>query len=147
MATKRSVILKGRPIVNEDGATATTIKPGYLVKGVSTIAVQSATGATVVPKAFALERDELGTGIDNAHQGSGTISAFYASGDQVKVGVFKSGDEITAFVASGVVVAEDTLLQSNGDGTLVGGSGYSIARAKEALTTTSSVRACRVEIL
>jgi hypothetical protein len=149
MSTKRSVILKGRPQISEEGKASATVKPGYLVKGVGTVAHQSYDGAVKVPAAFALERDELGTGIDNAHQGSGTISAFYASGDQVKVGVFKPGDEVTAFIASGENIAEDDLLSSAGDGTLeeTDGSDYVVARAMEALGLIAAVTACRVQII
>jgi hypothetical protein len=102
---------------------------------------------TKLQSAFALERDELGTGIDNARQGSGTISAFYASGDQVKVGVFHRGQELTAFIASGESIAEDDLLESAGDGTLKEGTGYTIARAMETLGTIAAVTACRVQII
>jgi hypothetical protein len=144
MSTKRSVILKGSPEVNEDGVASATVKPGYLVKGVSTVAHQTST--TKVPKAFALERDELGQGIDNSKQGSGTGSAFYASGDKVKVGVFYAGCEVTAFVASGNYT-EDDLLESAGDGTLVEGSTNPIARIKESLGSVVAVTAARVEIL
>lgn len=132
MANKRKVILKGEPIVNEDGTASATVKPGYLVKGVSTIAHQTST--TTRLKAVALERDELGTGIDNTYQGSGTISAYYASGDKVKVAVFKSGEEATVFLASGNYT-EDDLLESAGDGTLTEGSTTPIARMKETLGT------------
>lgn len=144
MSTKRSVILKGSPIINEEGAASATVKPGYLVKGVSTIAHQTSTGK--VPKAVALERDELGAGIDNTYQGSGTPSAYYASGDQVKVGVFKSGEEATVFVASGNYT-EDDLLESAGDGTLSEGSTNPIARIKETLGTVTTATAARVEFL
>jgi hypothetical protein len=146
MANKRKVILKGCPMVNEDGAASATVKPGYLVKGVSVIAHQTASGATRVPKALAVERDELGTGIDNTYQGSGTISAYYASGDRVKVAVFKSGEEATAFLASGNYV-EDDLLESAGDGTFVEGSTNPIARIKETLGQVNTVTAARIEFL
>jgi hypothetical protein len=144
MATKRSVILKGCPTVSEEGVASATVKPGYLVKGVSSVAHQTST--TKVPKAFALERDELGAGIDNTYQGSGTGTAFYASGDRVKVGVFAAGDEVTAFLASGNYV-EDDLLESAGDGTLQEGSTNPIARVMENLGQSAAVRACRVQIL
>ena len=146
MSTKRSVILKGCPEVNEEGTASEAIKPGYLVKGVSTIAKQTGTTGSV-PKAVALERDELGTGIDNTLQGSGTVSAFYASGDQVKIGVFKSGEEATMFVASGQDIDEDDLLESAGDGTLAAGTTKPIAREKETLGAVTVETALRVEFL
>lgn len=144
MSTKRSVILHGCPRVSEEGYATATVKPGYLVKGVSTIAHQTST--TKVPKQVALERDELGAGIDNTYQNPGTVSAYYASGDRVKTGVFKSGDEVTMFVASGNI-SEDDLLESAGDGTLVEGSTNPIARAMETLGVVSSATALRVQFL
>jgi hypothetical protein len=141
---KRSIVLKGSPTVSEEGTASATVKPGYLVKGVGTIAHQTST--TKVPKAFALERDELGAGIDNTYQGSGTISAYYASGDKVKVGVFAAGMEVTAFLASGNYT-EDDLLESAGDGTLAEGSTNPIARVMETLGSVVTVTKCRVQIL
>jgi hypothetical protein len=130
MSIKRTVILRGCPDINEYGKAGETIKPGYLVKGVTTVLKQTVNGTAVV-KALALERSELGTGIDNAHQGVSTVSAFYASGDQIKVGVFDSGDEATVFVASGQNVAEDALLGSAGDGTFKISPTVPLARALE----------------
>lgn len=146
MSTKRSIVLKGCPIVSEEGSATETIKPGYLVKGVSSVSKQTATTSSV-PKAVALERDELGTGIDDSIQGSGTISASYASGDAVKVGVFKSGEEATMYVASGQNITEDDLLESAGNGTLAEGSTKPIARAMETLGAVTVETALRVQFL
>lgn len=146
MAAKRSVILKGCPEINEEGVASATVKPGYLVKGVSSIAHQTATTGFFA-NAVALERDEFGTGIDNTYQGSGTISAYYASGDTVKVAVFDAGDEATMYVASGQNITEDDLLQSAGDGTLAEGSTRPIVRAKETLGLVTVLTALRVEFL
>lgn len=147
MATKRSVILKGSPVVSEEGVASAEVKPGYLVKGVSTIAHQTASDR-VVP-ALALERDELGAGIDNAHQGSGTPSAFYASGDSVKVGVFGAGMEATGFVASGQDIQEDELLSSAGDGTFKSEATaeQAIARAMETIGAVTTTTALRVQFI
>jgi hypothetical protein len=144
MANKRKIILRGDPEVNEYGAASATVKPGYLVKGVSVIAHQTST--TKVPRAVALERDELGTGIDDTYRGSGTISAFYASGDQVKVAVFDSGDEATVFLASGNY-SEDDLLESAGDGRLQEGSTNPIARCMENLGLLTAGGAARVQFI
>ena len=143
MSIKRSVILRGCPEQNEYGTASAQVKPGYLVKGINTIAHQDASGK--VPRALALERDELGAGIDNSLQGSGTGSAYYASGDKVKVGVFDSGDEATVFVASGAgTINEDTLLSSAGDGTFKADTAANaIARSMEnkgVVTVGSSLR-------
>lgn len=147
MATKRSVILRGDPEVNEYGVASAQVKPGYLVKGVSSIAVQ--TGVHKVPRALALERDELGAGIDNVRQGSGTGTAFYASGDTVKVAVFDSGDEATVFVASGQNITEDDYLGSAGDGTFAetATEADKIARAMETLGAVTTVTALRIQFI
>ncbi len=148
MSTKRSVVLKGDPVYNEDGVAVTTLRPGWLVKGVSYIDV-AADGDTPMPRAFVVEREELGQGLDNARQGSGTISAYYASGDTVKVAVCGPGDVVTAFIASGETVNEDTLLTSNGDGLLeaYSASDYVIGRSLDNLGTVAVATACRVEIV
>lgn len=146
MSIKRSVIAEGHPIVNERGVAGETIKPGYLVKGISTILKQTGTTGSV-PKAVALERDELGQGVDNAHQTSFTLSAFYASGEPVKVGVFKSGERALGFVASGQNITEDDLLQSAGDGTYAEGATKPIARACETLGAVTVETALLVEFL
>jgi len=149
MATKRSVILRGDPEVNEYGVASEAISPGYLVKGVSTVAKQSATGKVV--RALALERDELGAGIDDTYltTGNGTIAAAYASGDTVKVAVFDSGDEATVYVCSGSNISEDDILSSNGDGTFKedGTAANCIARAMETLGVVAVATKCRVQFI
>lgn len=144
MATKRSIVLRGCPTVNEEGAASEAIKPGYLVKGVSTIAKQTGTGW--VPKALALERDEMGRGIDDTRQ-SYAGAAAYAASDKVKVGVFKSGDVAVGYVASGATVVEDDYLESAGNGLFEVGTTTPIARAKETLGAVSAETALRLEFL
>lgn len=140
MAIKRSVILRGQPIVNETGLANASIKPGYLVKGVTTIALHSTAGGNT-PRTFALERDELGTGIDDTYTGpqnTGVGLAAYASGDTVKVGACHQGMQVTAWIGSGSNVAADDQLESAGDGTLRKlASGTPLARALEAATVAA----------
>lgn len=135
MATKRSVILRGSPAQNEYGSASEAIKPGYLVKGVypdsAVVAKQTATTGFFTV-ALALEREELGRGIDDTYQGRVAGAAAYASGDKVKVGFFKTGDEATVYIASGQNIAAGDLLQSAGDGTFAEGSTRPIAQALEA---------------
>lgn len=147
MGNKRSILQRGTPVVNEEGVASESIKPGYLVKGVSTIAKQTATTTGKPPAAFALERDELGRGIDDTYQGSGTDAAAYASGDRVKVGVFKAGERVLAYVASGQNITEDDQLESAGNGTLAEGTTKPIARALETLGAVTAETALVVEIL
>lgn len=148
MAVKRSVILKGEPEVNEEGTATAQVKPGYLVDGVTAIAHQSVAGANT-PRTFALERDEFGTGIDDSKQGSGTGSAFYASGDRVKVGEFYPGSEVTAYLASGYGIAVNGKVQAHGDGTLrpLEGSNTPLGRSCDAVTGAATVPAIRVRVM
>jgi hypothetical protein len=149
MANKRTVVLKGDPEVNEDGVASATVKPGYLVAGHASIAHQASAGADC-ERAFAMERSELGAGIDDTYRGSGTISAYYASGDTVKVAVCDGGDEVTAFVASGQNIADGSYLEAAGDGTLkLYNAGVKLAVALEAHApnVVSGDAAIRVRIM
>lgn len=132
MAKKRSVIVRGCPIYDEQGVASATVKPGYLVDGITSIAHHATAGGNTARK-FAVERDELGAGIDNTYQGSGTVSAYYASGDRVKVASCHAGMRVTAFVASGQNIAVNDKLESAGDGSLRKlNSGEAVAIATEA---------------
>lgn len=145
MSIKRSVILRGCPLFNEYGAAGEAIKPGYLVKGVTTLLKQTATTGFYV-MAVAVERGELGQGIDNA-AGNGVLAAPYASGDTVKVATPSAGDELTMWVASGQNITADDLLQSAGDGTLAEGSTRPIVRALETLGAVLVETALRVQCI
>jgi hypothetical protein len=145
MANKRSIILRGSPLVNEYGKATETIKPGYLVKGVSSVAKQ--TGTVKVPRSLAVERDELGQGIDDKRLSPGTNTAFYASGDVVKIAAFNGGDEAVCYVASGVNVVEDLLLGSAGNGLLAADTVNTIARAMETLGVVTVETAVRVQFI
>jgi hypothetical protein len=143
----RVIVLQGCPRYNEDGIASEEIRPGHLVKGVTSIAKQ--TSSAKVPAAFALEREELGKGIDNTYGGTTgrAGSAYYSIGDTVKVGVFAAGDRVNALIDSGVNVAADAILEPAANGTLRAlASGHAIARALEAknVTETSFIK---VEIL
>lgn len=148
MANKRSVVLLGQPPVNEEGVASAQVKPGYLVQGVASISHHNTAGENV-PRAVALERSELGTGIDNLYQSSGTPTAFYASGDTVKVAVGAPGHRFTMFMASGYGVAADGQLQSHGDGTLrpAEASQAFLFRALETIVGSAAVVAVKVEVM
>ena len=134
---KKSIFLLGQPVYNEDGAAGEVITPGHLVQGVTTLLKHATAGANTA-RAFALERDELGRGID----------VNYAIGDTVKVGSFHQGEHVLALVASGQNLTEGQSLESAGNGTLRAlAAGIVLARSLEttgALTTMSRVR---VEII
>lgn len=148
MALKRVITLLGDPHINEDGIASAVIKPGYLVDGVLSVAAH-ASAAAACSRTFALERSELGAGIDDSKRVLGTISSDYAIGDTVKIGSFKQGERVLAWIASGQNIAINARLESAGDGTLrVYGSGVIIGRALEAVNALSVVRAnIRVEIM
>jgi hypothetical protein len=148
MATKRSVIQNGTPPVYEAGIAQAEVRPGYLVSGVTTH-VHHATAGGNTAKQVALERDELGLGIDNTYRSADQATAYYASGDRVKVAIGRPGDRFTAFLASGRTVAIGDLLESNGDGTLRPfGSGTTLFRAIDAVSAgVAAVTAFTVEAL
>ncbi len=148
MSTKRNVIMRGTPEVNEYGVAQEAIKPGYLVKGVSSVSRQDAAG-TKVPVALALERREFGAGIDDTYQGFDTPSAFYASGDQIRVAVLDAGDEALVFVASGSTVNEDTLLgASNANpGRFITGATVPLVRSLENLGAIVVETAVKVQAI
>lgn len=145
---KRQVTLRGTPIINEEGAAGVAIKPGYLVDGVSTI-VPHATAAGNCPRTFALERDEMGVGIDSTYTqaNTGVGSPDYAIGDTVKVGAFHPGCQVVAWLASGQTITENQRLESAGNGTLRAiAAGVILARAMEAVTATALTK-IRVEVM
>lgn len=137
---KRSVILQGHPIINEDGTASAAITPGYLVQGVTSIAPHS-TGGGNAARAIALERDELGTGIDSTYAGTntGTGSPNYAIGDVVKIGVFAPGQRFVGYIASGQNVTAGDFLESAGDGTFrEHASGTILARALDTVLAANT---------
>lgn len=148
MATtkKNTIILLGQPVYNEDGVAQETISPGHLVDGVTAI-LKNASADADAPRAFALERGELGKGtVTNPDTNAG--SADYASGDTVKVGVFSPGQHVLALVASGQTISVNDRLASAGDGTLKKySSGTMLARSLETLGAVTSLTAIRVEIM
>lgn len=147
MANKRTIILQGTPVINEDGAASETIKPGYLVKGVSTIAKQTGSTTAIVGVNVAIERDEFGAGIDNTYQGDGTISAFYASGDRVKVAALYPGCVFVGYIPSGQNIVEDDKLQSNGAGLFVEGTDAVIVRAMETVGAVTVETAVKLQVI
>lgn len=139
MAAKRTILLLGQPVYNEDGAAAEAITPGMLVAGITSL-TKYATAAGNAPRAFAMERDEMGKGIDDD----------YAVGDTVKVGVFPPGSHVLALIATGQNIAAGALLEAGAvAGTLrVFAAGVVLARALEAVNNASGVNArIRVEIM
>ena len=120
MSKSKVVTLQGVPIYNEHGVAAAAITPGMLVQGVTSLTPHSTASGTAA-RTFALERDEMGDGIEVP----------YKIGDVVKVGSFAPGDVVNALVASGAAIAAGSFLESAGDGTLKVGTTKPVARAVE----------------
>ncbi len=149
MSEKRTIILRGTPEVDEQDAAVATIRPGYLVKRPAAgLDVQSVSNARV-PVVVALERDELGTGIDNTYQGATTPTAFYASGDRVKVASLYPGCRATMWIASGQNIQKDEALSSAGDGTLKAEATFAnaVAISREEVGAVTVATAIEVEIV
>ena len=146
---KRVVLLRGgdRTIQNETGVAGGTIKPGYLVDGVSTVAAHASAGAAC-PRTIALERDELGRGIDTTYQTdpSNNVSD-YAVGDVVKVAACHHGVQFTGWIASGQNIAENDRMESAGDGTFKkNSSGVILARSLETLDARNLVGPVKIKL-
>lgn len=142
----RVIKLKGDPEISEEGNATEVITPGYLIAGQTSIAKSTVDGL-VAPIRIAMERDELGRGIDanvgaslDTNEQAGE-TADYASGENVKVGHFKSGERFLGFIASGVGIVADNFLEASGSGgtpgTFEGLSGiHPLVRALETVTAT-----------
>ncbi len=124
----KTISLKGDYIRKEDEADA-AITPGHLIERTTTGVKVHATIGGAGAKAFALENDLIGKGIDDA----------YAAGDAVQYGVFVPGAEVYAKLAAGETCSKGDALESNGAGALVGASspieGSIIGYAMEAQAT------------
>lgn len=147
---KRAVLLRGADFIVqvETGVAGGTIRPGYLVDGVGTIVAHASAGAAC-PKAVALERDELGTGIDDTYttSNSGTGDYYYASGDVVKVALCHGGVQFVGWIASGQNIAENDRMESAGDGTFKkNASGVILARALETLDARNLVGPVKIKL-
>jgi hypothetical protein len=100
------------------------------VQGITSVAPLAASAAKAAA-AVALEREELGLGIDDP----------YAVGVTVKTAVYKPGERFLGIIMSGVTVTEGAFLTGAGDGTLaVGTAANAIGRSREALTAAASGR-------
>ena len=137
----RTISLKGDGILKERKANA-AITPGHLIEVMNTgnVRVHSTAGGQA-QRAFALENDLIGKGIDDA----------YAQNDNVRYAVFPPGAEVNALLVTGETVAIGDFLESAGNGTLQVSStpveGSNVAIALAAVTGGGSPLRCRVEVL
>lgn len=136
---KHTIAIKGDCIRKEAEASG-AITPGMLVQFGGAKDLQAhANAAAAARKAFALENDLYGKGIDDA----------YASGQMVQYGVFCPGSEVYALLAAGENASKGSKLVSAGNGALaVLGSGEGdglVAWALEAVNNTGST-AVRISV-
>jgi len=104
-----TIALKGGCIVKEAEA-AGTITPGHLIERTTAGLVQvQSVAAGVAQRAFALENDLIGRGIDDN----------YSISETVKFGVFERGAEVYALLDGGENVAIGAQLVPAGDGSLI----------------------------
>lgn len=124
------ISLKGEPIFKE-GQASSAINPGYLVEfGGSKDLQAQGTAQENCRRAFALENDLLGKGIDDA----------YAANERVRYGSFHAGQEVYAKLpASAAAIVKGDALEATGDGTLrkLTSGGAIIAYALEAKDNSS----------
>ena len=138
---KNTIALKGRFERKERLANA-AITPGHLVEIMSTGKLRVHAGlGTAAQRAFALENDLIGQGVDDA----------YDANDTVQYGVFAPGAEVYALLGTGESAAIGDFLESNGNGTLQVAStpveGTHVGIALEAVTGGGSPKRCRIEIV
>ncbi len=109
--TVKTITLKGNDLViRKEGIASVAITPGYLIERHSAVGVRPHNSAAVnAQKAFAVENDIVGDGID----------VDYAIDDTTLYGVFPAGAEVFALVpASADAIVINDFLESAGDGTL-----------------------------
>lgn len=108
-STPNTILLKGCGIRKELNA-AEAITPGSLVELASATTVQNhSTAGGAAAKAFAVENDLVGDGIDTN----------YSSGDRVQYEVLPAGAEVYALVAaSATAIPVGSPVISDGDGTV-----------------------------
>lgn len=134
---RHTIVLMGHGFRKEAKANA-AITPGHLLQTNLDGSVQAhASAGGHSRKAFAVENDLYGKGIDTA----------YASGDTTLYAVFHPGEEVYALIqASGDAVVAGDALQSAGDGTLIKrtGSNSIIAYAMESVDNSAGASAARI---
>jgi hypothetical protein len=141
MARLTVMLLGGdEAIYNEDSKAAEAITPGHLISlNSSGDTIKHATAGGRANR-FALERSEMGKGIDDA----------YAVGDTVKAAAVQKGHRVNALIASGQNITVGGILESAGNGTLRAlAAGQPIAMALETINNSAGPgnARLRVEIL
>jgi hypothetical protein len=111
----KTIVRVGNPLRDEAVANG-SLYPGYMIELQSTgkVVAQSAAGLATAEKAFAIENDLKGDGIE----------VVYASGDLVQYAIFKSGEVVRGVIAANDVSVIGSKMAAKGDGTVhVAGTG------------------------
>jgi len=133
--------LKGDGVQKERKANA-AITPGDLVEIMSTGNLRRhATIGQAAQRAFAVEQDLIGRGIDDD----------YAANESARYKVFPPGAEVYAWLVTGESCSIGDVLESAGNGKLQVGStpieGSNVGIALEAITGGGSPKRIKIEIL
>lgn len=136
----RTISLKGEHVLKERKANA-AITPGDLVEVMSTGNIRRfALAGQAAQRAFALEQDLIGRGVDDD----------YAAGEQIRYGVFTVGAEVYAWLATGESCAIGDFLESAGNGKLQVQSTpvemSNVGIALEAVTGGASPKRVKIEV-
>jgi len=138
----KTIALKGDYVLKERKANA-AITPGDLVEIMSTGNLRRhATMGAAAQRAFALEQDLIGRGVDDN----------YAANEQARYGVFLPGSEVYAWLQINESCAIGDFLESDGTGKLQVAStpieGSNVAIALEAITGGGGVaKRVKVEVV
>lgn len=109
MAIKTITVRREGPPARFEAKANAALSPGHLIEILSTGKVQKhGTEGGACEKAFALENENYGKGIETA----------YATDEQVVYEIFKPGDVVLAIIADGENVSIGSKLESKGAGTL-----------------------------
>ena len=133
-----TIILRARQRWTKERAAGGAITPGHLIEldTAGDVVVHSTAAGVVAQKAFALEDQAQGRGIDVA----------YATGENVIYQVFTPGEEVYALLENAAAAVIGSPLESAGDGTLqIRTTGQVVAYALEALTASGAER-IKVEV-
>lgn len=141
----KTIILKTSDggIIRKERVAAAAITPGDLIELTSADEVQRHSGAAgAAARAFAIENDLVGDGIDDD----------YDDGDTVQYGLFRSGEEVYALLAYGQNVAIGAKLASASAGKLQAHTGDAtaslVAIALEAVNAnTDGAERIKVEVV
>ena len=137
----KTICIRG-DFVRKEAEASEAITPGHLVEfGGANELRKHATAGAQARKAFALENDLIGKGIDDA----------YASGESVQYGIFQPGSEVYALLLTGESCSKGDFLESAGNGTLQVAStpveGSNVAVALEAKTGGGAPLRVKAEVL